>query len=170
MHNSQIAALSSPFLGSISTDRGGLRESVKSKRKPWSLRQLVMGPHTEKRLLLPWTLVCLFVYLKYYPSDSHWGKEAIQEALTRLRPLRLHTETSPCLPKFNPDPERKFSPPAPPHAWQAATSGRCQGNTSATCSTWWIFTLAKIWVQKWPDVLALLRFFLKRNSEPDFCN
>lgn len=49
------------------------------------------------------------------------------EDLTRLRPSRFHTEASPCLPKFNPDPECKFSPPAPPHAWQVATSGSCQG-------------------------------------------
>lgn len=32
---------------------------------------------------------------------------------TQASPSRFQTDISPCLPKFNPDPKRKFSPPAP---------------------------------------------------------
>lgn len=149
-----------PFPGSMRNQQRGV-ESVKSKRKPWSLRPLVMGSHIYKQFLFPWTHFCCSI--SSIPKDPQWGKQAIKEALmyAQARPTSFQTGISPCLPKFNPDSEFEFSPPAPTPALAGGhfrkTPGKASPSTFPTGSTRWIFTLAKIWVQNdgqkccWPS-------------------
>lgn len=119
-----IAALSSPFLGSTRYPQRRFKRKCSKQEK--TLKPQAVGHGISHWEAVFASLDTFFCFISSIPNDSHWGKQAIKEALTRLRPSRFQTETSPCSPKFNPDPECKFSPPAPPHAWQVVTSGRCQ--------------------------------------------
>lgn len=170
-----------PFSGIYlsGTNRGGVK-SVKSKRKPWSLRPLVRGSHVYKQFLFPWTHFCYSV--SSIPEDPHWGKEAVKEALVyaQASPSSFQTERSPCLPKFNPNSEFEFSPPAPtlprpPPQHLAGGHFRKMPEKASTCtfqtgSAWRMFTLAKIWVQNYGQKRWPSWDLLKRNDKPDFCS
>lgn len=85
----------------------------------------------------------------------------------------FQTEISPCLPKFNPDPECEFSPLASTprlaggHFWKMP--GKAAARNIATKFYLINCHSGKDWGAKlWPDMLAFIRLKKKRNNQPDF--
>lgn len=119
-----IAALFFPFPGSIRNQQRRFKPVLKARENP------------EASGSSSWDLTftssfCFLWHIFVVPSQV-FPKILIEESRPSkrhrciLRPAPFQTEISPCLPKCNPDPECKFSPPPSTPHLAVATSGRCQ--------------------------------------------
>lgn len=109
-----IAVWVSSLGAGIGTKRSDFKGSVKSKRKPWTLRRSLRRYHILYKWSLP-PLTHFYCPISSISKDPSRGKQAIRKARTdpQARASGFQAEKSPCLPKFHPTLRIQSSPRAP---------------------------------------------------------